>query len=75
MTIADITDDQIVAAVDRGDGCGGRVGNIAQRLGLSLNTRPTLHRRLVRLEAAGKVHRCPRYSAVNSIYWRAGAAV
>jgi len=71
--VRDLTDEQIVAALNRG--VGGRAYQIAYRLEGARYTTAfcrSLHRRLRKLEAAGKVHRCPRYSAVNSIYWRAG---
>lgn len=73
MKVADFTDDQIVAAVP-GEPLltGGRGYHIAKRLVGHSGTDfcRALHRRLCKLESAGLVYRCPRYSAVNSIFWR-----
>lgn len=72
MKVSDFTDEQILAGIDRGDGCGGRAFRVAERLGLPLGcyTLSALYRRLCRMEKAGLVQRCPRLSYVNSIYWR-----
>lgn len=62
---AHITDEQILAAIgDRGM----RTEAIADRLG-ALRARPAIYRRLLKLEAGGKVRRQERYSSVNSIRW------
>lgn len=65
MKIADFTDDQIVAAVHRGDHCGGFVPHIAFRLARHVDDMAlrepsalaSLRRRLLKLEVAGRVHR------------------
>ena len=64
---AHITDEQILAAIGS-DGC--RTNNVADRLGV-LRARPAIYRRLLKLEASGKVRRQERFSSVNSIRWEA----
>jgi hypothetical protein len=74
--IADFTDDEIVAALDRGDYCGGRAGHVIFRLNPSINergiNRRAMYRRLMLLENAGRIHRDHRLSARNSIFWWPG---
>jgi hypothetical protein len=71
MKISDFTDEQIIAALPGPHGSGGRAYHIARRLGFDERGAlgRALYRRLCKMEAAGRVVRDPRYSAVNSIYW------
>lgn len=72
MKVWNPTDEEILAAVLGKDGRGGRTHVIAARMGVPLMI-AGLYRRLIKLERAGKVERDPRYSYVNSIYWRRAA--
>jgi hypothetical protein len=65
------TDEQILAMIGNPTVEGGRAFRIAERLGLPLDRKSlaALHRRLRRLQDAGKIKRHPRYSYINSIYW------
>lgn len=80
MSLTQFSDAQIIAAVDAGNaGPGGRAAHILRRLGVNY-AKPDprlrkLYQRLCTLEAFGKVHRDPRRSYINSIYWMSGPKV
>lgn len=63
-TTPPLTDDLVIKLLRDG----GRTHHLAERLG-TCNRRPEILRRLRKLEAAGRVRRNARLSAVNDIFW------
>lgn len=64
-----MTDAEILAALARIVGAGGRVHAISDRMGLGGAARPMITRRLLAMERKGIVRRSERYSVPNSYYW------
>jgi hypothetical protein len=64
--VRQLTDDQVVAAIGRG----ARIHHVATRLSLADKARGALQRRLVRLEAAGRVYRPAALQASSGPFWQ-----
>jgi hypothetical protein len=71
MKVNDFSDEQILDALaSLSTMRGGRSYRVCNALGLFRDADAgAMYRRLRKLECAGRVHRDPHYSAVNSIYW------